>query len=402
MPSCRFEILHNIPAPYRVHLFNCIAEVLEERGFSFHVHFFGDNNPDRPESWRRALKDARFSYKIWGGYAISIGGATYWLNPGLICYMLRHPPEILMHGGIWDSVTSALTLLLSRPSIRVGWLEFNIDIPGMRGGVARWVKRTLLKRCQCLLVPGEKGMLFLQRYLGDDLRQRAILLPNIVDESRFGFKGDDGHLKEVKKLLGVDRVSWDTLVLIWPARLIKAKGILEFISKLDEATVAGYVIRIIGDGPLRANIAAEITRRGLSQHVALVDRYIDYELMPAVYRAGDALLLPSLQDPNPLSVVEALQAGLPLLLSDRVGNFTEAMIPGVNGFGFDPNDGAAVRDSLKRFRALSREERAKMGSRSSRIAETVWGSRACVDRAVAGILGSKPLTATSSQVRNNK
>ena len=382
----RFEVLHNIPAPYRVHLFNCLADALAARGHVLHVHFFGSNNPDRPESWKRSLGDARFSHQIWDGYGIRIRGNTLWLNPRLILHVMRNPPAFLLHGGIWDSFTSLFAVLLTRPKRRIAWIEFNVDIPGRSQGIAGACKRFLLRRCDTLLVPGQKGLMFLERFMGSELLRKTIVMPNIVDETRFRDRLPASELEKAREALDLARDPNDTLVLIWPARLIGHKGVLEFLRHVDKRVLEGYAIRIIGEGPLRGEILAEIERRELTNHVKLVGKYIDYTLMPAVYQVGDALLLPSLHDPNPLSTVEALHSGMPLLLSDRVGNYKEALEAGVNGFGFDPADGAAVREALLKFRALSAEDRAHQGARSAEIGAAAWGSRACIERAVEGML----------------
>lgn len=382
----RIELLHNIPAPYRVHLFNCLARSLAARGDSLHVHFFGANNPDRPTSWKRSLEDARFSYQVWDGYPLRIRGATLWFNPRLLWNLARRRPDILLHGGVWDSVTSLLATLLTRPRQRFAWMEFNVDIPGRSGGITGRAKRAMLARFDHILVPGAKGLRYLERYMGDDLRARAVLLPNVVDEARFRAGIPEEEVLRARRVLGADEIPTDHLLLIWPARLIGHKGILEFLRHVDPAALDRLAIRIIGEGPMKQEVLGEIERRGLGAHIRLVDGYVDYAIMPAVYRAGDALLLPSLHDPNPLSVIEALHSGLPLLLSNRIGNFEEAMDQGGNGFGFDPTSGPGVREALRRFRDLAIDERQAMGARSAAIAKAAWDSQACVDRAVAQLL----------------
>ena len=54
--------------------------------------------------------------------------------------------------------------------------------------------------------------------------------------------------------------------------------------------------------------------------------------MPKYYAASDLFLLPSIHDPNPLSVVEALHSGLAVAISDRCGNVEEGVMDGDNGF----------------------------------------------------------------------
>jgi len=387
MSQKRFEILHNIPAPYRIHLFNCLSDLLRKKGYTLHIHFFAPNNPDRPDSWRKSLDDANFSYRIWDGYSFQFrGGLLLRLNPGLVWHLMSSPPKILVHGGIWDSLTSLLALILARPEKRVGWLEFNEDIPGRSGPLSRGLKRWLLKRCECLLVPGQKSLSFLDRYIGPELKQRTVILPNIVSEMNFRSMIEPEIITRTRKFLKLDLAEANDIVLIWPARLNPEKGILEFIGHINRELLNGYSIRILGEGPLREKIEEKIFEKHLNCHVKLITEYLDYELMPAVYSIGNALLLPSLRDPNPLSVVEALHSGLPLLLSHKVGNFKEALVNKENGFGFDPYDGEEIRESLKRFKSLTAKERLRMGERSSQIASTLWDSRICIESAVAGIL----------------
>lgn len=45
--------------------------------------------------------------------------------------------------------------------------------------------------------------------------------------------------------------------------------------------------------------------------------------------------MPSLSDPNPLTCIEALWSGLPLLVSNHVGNYPEVVKEDKNGFVFN-------------------------------------------------------------------
>lgn len=92
--------------------------------------------------------------------------------------------------------------------------------------------------------------------------------------------------------------------------------------------------------------------------------------MVTLYAAADLFVLPSLRDPSPLSAVEALAAGLPLLLSDKAGNVDEVLTPG-NGWRFSPERPIEMRSLLKSILRLTRSELAAMGevSRSKYVDE---------------------------------
>lgn len=72
---------------------------------------------------------------------------------------------------------------------------------------------------------------------------------------------------------------------------------------------------LVGTGPLRPAVEAEVARRGLSGHVIFAGVRAD---VPRLLRTFDALVFPSLHEGLPLVGLEAQAAGLPTVLSDAV------------------------------------------------------------------------------------
>jgi glycosyltransferase involved in cell wall biosynthesis len=79
---------------------------------------------------------------------------------------------------------------------------------------------------------------------------------------------------------------------------------------------AKTILLLIGTGPLRADLDAQIAALGLTQRVIFAGARSDVPrlLMGAV----DVFMFPSLWEGLPLAVVEAQAAGLPIVLSDKV------------------------------------------------------------------------------------
>ena len=63
--------------------------------------------------------------------------------------------------------------------------------------------------------------------------------------------------------------------------------------------------------------------------------YQQQNIVMELYAIADFFVLPSLSDPNPLTCIEALWCGLPLLVSKHVGNYPEVIENGQNGYVFD-------------------------------------------------------------------
>ncbi|MBY8974419.1 glycosyltransferase [Rhodobacteraceae bacterium NNCM2] len=118
-----------------------------------------------------------------------------------------------------------------------------------------------------------------------------------------------------------------------PARAAPAPGPLRVISlgnltaQKNYAQVAGIAaelarrgveaaFRIAGEGPERPAIAAEIARQGVEGHVTLLGARRDTRSLLA---ESDLYLLTSRWEGMPIAVIEALQAGLPVIAADVGG-----------------------------------------------------------------------------------
>lgn len=85
------------------------------------------------------------------------------------------------------------------------------------------------------------------------------------------------------------------------------------------ASVADAVLLVAGDGPTRARMADEVGRRGLDARIRLLGERPDVARLMA---ASDFLVLPTDWEGHPVSVLEAMAAGLPVVAS-RVAGLVE-------------------------------------------------------------------------------
>lgn len=101
---------------------------------------------------------------------------------------------------------------------------------------------------------------------------------------------------------------------------------------------------LIGDGSRRADLEQRAIERGVADRVVFAGWQDD--ALPHI--AGlDVFALPSRAESFPLSIVEAMLAGVPVLASD-VGSVSDAVIDEVTGILVPPGDAAAVADGLAR------------------------------------------------------
>lgn len=109
----------------------------------------------------------------------------------------------------------------------------------------------------------------------------------------------------------------------------------------DLGTVDGR-LAVIGNGELAPRVQSEIDRLGLSDLVTLMPFSGD---MGSYLSAADILVLPSRWEAFPISVLEAMSAGLPVIAT-RVGGVPEAVQDGVTGWLVPPRDCDRLAASL--------------------------------------------------------
>ena len=371
----RFVVVLNIPSPYRLHFLRELNRRLEGRGFDLHAHFQAKMHPDF-DNWRLGSEDLGFPCTFWRD-VLPRNRQNWHLNPGLLMHLVLSYSDILLVGGPWMTPTSALATVTGRRGFAIGWVEGNTLTPGRVSGLYGALKAKMLEKCDVIAAPGREGrgyVSLLEPLCGS--RINVVDLPNVIDESLFRPATDrlaaGRLLRERLGLGGGDRMA------IWPARLEPVKGIVEFLEGLSAEDLRGWRLVIIGKGSLKPVIEGTIRERGLSSHVRVLDP-VAYEAMPAYYAAADLFILASMKDLWPLSVVEALHSGLPLLLSCRLGNASEALEGGGNGWSFDPADKRKTREAARSAFDSDRESLQQMGLRSAELAARRWRSAAVVD-----------------------
>lgn len=364
-----FVAVMNIPSPYRLHLLGELARQLKARGVEFHCHFLNRGHKDRPQSWLNPKID--FPHTYWRNF----GPDQHEFNPGLILKMMFTRPDWMICGSSFDTFTGIGVQLFGRAKTKLCWLEGNTKTPGRLDGPLGWFKRLIIGRCRFAAVPGSDAAKYIGLHQARTKKRMPtpVYLPNLVDEGRFG------------KVEGVENVEGVERICILPARLEAVKGLVPFFELLAPDMLQGWKIVLMGQGPLKAEIEATLAKRGISAFVQIVD-YVPYEEMPGRYAAADLLLLPSIYDPNPLSVIEALHSGLAVAVTDQAGNVEEAVTEGANGWVLPVLDKAAFAAKLKAVFATGRARLKEMGRVSKEKNAAFWNTKAAIGRFLDQVL----------------
>lgn len=201
-------------------------------------------------------------------------------------------------------------------------------------------------RLNRLLTPITDGFIAVARphaeYMAEHERfpsERIFVIPNGVDADRF--RPNHATRQWLRSEL---RIPSDSLLVGIVAALRDEKNHGQFVEAAREVQrrhpQAHFVI--VGDGPEREAIEAKIASLQLGAHFHLLGSRSDTEHLLA---GMDVFCLTSRNEANPVSILEALSCGIPVVAPD-VGSISETVISNKTGLLTEPLSAASTSDAL--------------------------------------------------------
>lgn len=317
----------NIPAPYRQKRYNLMAEIFPLYDIDVEVMYMAEIEKNR--EWIISKESYKYHYKIYKGIHPTVGNMFAHFNPGLLFKLWKGNYDIVIIGGMSSPTHLLAPFLVPKSKIQVMSVESNMYSVNRKKGVGAWLKKIILKKANAYQVTGNPQIEYIKYFCKTIGDKKIVKLPNLIDENVY--RDDIGKLKNNTNQLSIElNIDKNSQIWILPARLIDKKGIIPFLSLLKG--IDGYHLYILGDGPLKNTISDFVNENNLN--VTLVG-YLQQDEIIKYYAVADIFVLPSLRDPSPLSPIEACAAGLPLLVSSRIGNLEDVLSNG-NGWSYDP------------------------------------------------------------------
>ena len=156
---------------------------------------------------------------------------------------------------------------------------------------------------------------------------RSVVVHNAVDVRAFAEPKSPGGLP---RIISVGRFAYPKDYATF----------VEALARID----ADYRASFVGDGPDHAAVAADIRRRAAGRVKLLGARRDVRELLAA----ADLFVLSSRSEGLPISVLEAMAAGLPVVATS-VGGVSELVVDGETGFLVPPADPRALAEAVGRL-----------------------------------------------------
>ena len=324
----RLALLTEIPAPFRIPVFNALADRVDLR-----VFFLAEHDPRRPH-YRVHDEEMRFAHRVLAGRELSRGGRWLVASRGVRKSLLEFDPDAIVVGG-WNQPAMWSARTLRRPAFV--WVESTLRDERRGSKAADLVKRAFLRTAAGAIVPGAASAAYV-RSLGVP-EDRIHLAPNAVDTSIFD----------------VEPQPHDGCVFLYVGRLDPEKNVDVLLAAFED--VPGELL-VAGAG------SEEQRLRSLAGDRVRFLGSLDRDQLPDVYAAADVLVLPSRSEPWGMVLNEAATAGLALVATDAVGAAHDLIEEGGNGYRVRVDDPAALAEAMRRVSP----DVTRLGLRSREIA----------------------------------
>lgn len=205
----------------------------------------------------------------------------------------------------------------------------------------------LIARLEAFTIPRSDGIICISSHTKrhvESLARRTWIVPNAVADHYFSVQREPAALPEI----------------ICIANIISYKNQLALIRALDP--LAPHHFRLIFFGSTFPNdpYCEEVLEMVRARPWCRFEGYKDSIELAKAFRTAALLALPSLEENCPMSVIEAMAAGVPVVAS-RLGGVPDLIDDGVTGLFCDPQNVETIRSPIERL-LQSPELRATMGA----------------------------------------
>lgn len=212
--------------------------------------------------------------------------------------------------------------------------------------------RRLLRECDAFIVLGDKWSNVIKKI---EPQTSTVIVNNAVKIPEETVKWND-----------------DCCNILYMGVLIPRKGLFDLLNALlllkQQNKLSGKRVIIAGTGADEKKLKEYCEENGLLENVVFAGQAAGEE-KTRLLRESQVTVLPSYNEGLPISILEAVSYGMPVVSTD-VGDISAAVHNGVNGYLIQPGDTEALAEKLNE--ACQKERFVKMSVESRSIAETAF------------------------------
>ncbi|SJZ98773.1 glycosyltransferase family 4 protein [Sediminibacterium ginsengisoli] len=279
------------------------------------------------------------------------------INFGILKYLFKKEKSVfIIHG--WGYATNIMAILFAKTAGHVVCLR--AETPYVhelkKNRVVTFFKhlwlRMLFSRVDRFLYIGNENKRFYTA-LGVSEKQ-LVFAPYCIDNKRFAEVADAVSKEEARALV---KLPGSEKIILYSGKYISKKRPLDLLQAMLLLKGMNIHLVMVGEGDKRAEMETFINDNELANDITLTG-FVNQSQIPYYYAAADIFVMTSgLGETWGLSVNEAMNFGLPVILSDMTGSAFDLVRTGYkNGEIYKTGDIVALANGIRKYLSRSTEE----------------------------------------------
>lgn len=287
-----------------------IAKHLARRGHEVHVITALDTGLPK-----ESTEEGIYVHRIFWQKIRFVGVISFWTKVFLVLRKVN--PDIIHAQSIGICIPAFIAKKLLRKPYVVWGRGSDVYLPGK---FTKSISKLVLKNANTVIALTDD----MKREMQNICSREVSVIPNGIDLTSFG----DLSRKEARSKL---QIKEGEKVILFVGTLRPVKGVrylIEAMSGVNQDHPKAKLM-LVGDGEEREELESLVEEFGLNERVKFIGR-VQNEEIPQYMVASDVLVLPSLSEGFPVTILEAMASGLPIVAT-KVGGLPEIIKDGENG-----------------------------------------------------------------------
>jgi glycosyltransferase involved in cell wall biosynthesis len=290
------------------------------------------------------------------------------INFGIFKAILKLPnnSHIIAHG--WSPVSSIILIIFAKILGHKTYLRAETPLiheklkVGFKHKIRKYfVANFMFKFIDKFLYIGSQNKAFYKFYGIEDCK--LFFTPYVVNNDFFLKKSLEIDKYHIRSKLGIPI---DSKVVLYSGKLIPKKNPVDLLKAFHNLNKKNTFLVFMGEGELRNALEAYIKENKMKN--VLITGFINQSLIAEYYKLADIFTMVSgLGETWGLSVNEAMNFRLPVLVSDQTGSANDLVIEGKNGYVIKTNNILDITNKLQILLDKPENELFEMGQNSLNV-----------------------------------
>tara|TARA_B100000963_G_C22640075_1_gene679938 strand:- start:11206 stop:13578 length:2373 start_codon:yes stop_codon:yes gene_type:complete len=332
-------IINSHPVNYHTPIYKQASEIDNvQTKILFLLNVFKDefNENNWPIDYSNSKKQllTGYDYKFIKNYAPITSNSFFGLlNFGIILEIIKYRPQLVLVFG-WMHLILPIVIFLSF------FLKYKIILKGeadlinkKNTGINKLAKnylKILFMKIDFITYSYKKNM---EYFLDKNIKSNKLyFFPCAVDNSYYKKINNELNKFEIRKKFLINN---NEIVALYVGRFDSRKRILYLLYIFSKCKFNSFVkLYLIGDGDLKNDVINYVNKNNWINKKVIIESFKNQYETCLFYKMSDFVVLPSIKDPSPKVLNEALNFNLPSLISDNIGTADDLIINEYNGLIF--------------------------------------------------------------------